>query len=241
MATRDPKGTAGGSLRIDRRSMTLRARTIEALREGITSLRFRPGDRLIERELCELYGVSRTSIREALRHLEAEGLITSEPHRGPVVATVTAEHARQIYEVRSVLEGVAGRLFASRATDEDIAGLLEQGRLYIEAARKRDVDAVLAALTRFYEIIFDACGNEVARTMILSLRARMQYLRTTTTIRQTDQDTEQSIRNFQRICDAAQARDPAAMEAACVAQVQHASDVAVEMLRVTPGLGDGTD
>jgi DNA-binding GntR family transcriptional regulator len=215
--------------------MTLRARTIEALRQGILSLRFRPGDRLIERELCELLGVSRTSVREALRHLEAEGLIVSEPHRGPVVAMVTAEDARQIYEVRAVLEGLAGRLFAERATDEQLDQLAGEAKRYEQAAKRRHVDDVLGALTRFYDIIFSACGNELAKKMILSLRARMQYLRTATTIWQSSLDTEQSIKNFRRICEAANARDPAATEAACISQVQHAEGVALRLLR---GLSD---
>ncbi|MEX0810176.1 MAG: GntR family transcriptional regulator [Dongiaceae bacterium] len=226
------------ALRIDRSSTTLRAKTIEALREGILSLQFKPGDRLIERELCEMLGVSRTSIREALRHLEAEGLITSEPHRGPVVATVTPEEAQQLYEVRAVLEGFAGRLFAGRASDTALGKLEREVRRYEQAAKRLDVDEVLDALARFYTIIFDECGNVFARNMIVSLRARMQYLRTTTMFGQSEADTEQSIQNFRRILEAAKARDPDAMEAACVAQVRHASLVALQVLRDSAAAGE---
>ena len=67
----------------------LRQQVLDQLRAAIVDLEFEPGERLVERKLCERMGVSRTSVREALRHLEAEGLITTVPHRGPVVTEVT--------------------------------------------------------------------------------------------------------------------------------------------------------
>ena len=77
------------------------------LRTAIVAGRFKPGDRLIEREMCELLGVSRASLREALRQLEAEELVKIVPHRGPVVSDVTVEEAEQLYDVRAMLEGLA--------------------------------------------------------------------------------------------------------------------------------------
>ena len=91
------------------------------LRTAIVAGRFKPGDRLIEREMCELLGVSRASLREALRQLEAEELVKIVPHRGPVVSEVTVEEAEQLYDVRAMLEGLAARRFAETASDEDIA------------------------------------------------------------------------------------------------------------------------
>ncbi len=71
------------------------------LRSAIGSGLFKPGQRLIERELCEQVGVGRTSIREALRQLEAEGLVTTIPHRGPIVSTISVEEAEQLYDLRA--------------------------------------------------------------------------------------------------------------------------------------------
>ncbi|MFX7764224.1 GntR family transcriptional regulator, partial [Acinetobacter baumannii] len=79
-----------------------------------------------ERELCEQTGVGRTSIREALRQLEAEGLVTTIPHRGPVVSTITADEAAQLYDLRALLEGYAGRECARRRDPAIIARLREQ-------------------------------------------------------------------------------------------------------------------
>ena len=91
---------------------TVRSMVAQKLREAIMSGTFKPGQRLVERELCEMTGVSRPSIREALRLLEADGLVTTVAHRGPVVSTISLEEAKQIYAARAVLEGFAGREFA---------------------------------------------------------------------------------------------------------------------------------
>ena len=91
-------------LRVARDLPTLRDLTTEKLREAIMSQRFRPGEHLVERDLCEQTGVSRSSVREALRTLEAEGLIDRRGNRGLFVVSITPDEARQIYEVRGAIE-----------------------------------------------------------------------------------------------------------------------------------------
>lgn len=228
MATGTPDRSA---YRVAGTTSTTRARTIAALRKAILDQHFKPGDRLVERELCDLTGVSRTSLREALRHLEAEGLVQNIPHKGTVVATVTVDDARQIYQLRGAVEGLVGRLFAERAMAAELAALAAAAKRYETAIKLRDVDAVLEALTTFYDIMFDGCGNELAATMIRSLRARMQYLRTTTTLRYTSEDQRRSVENFRRIVAAIRAKDPEAAAAACVAQVEHAGAIALDLLQ----------
>ena len=112
---------------------SLREQVAAKLRNAIAMGQFRPGERLVERELCEMTGVSRTSVREALRELEGDGLITTVPHRGPSVAVVTLDQARSIYEVRAVLEALAAKLFAENATDDDI-GALRKATLDLKSA-----------------------------------------------------------------------------------------------------------
>src|ERR1700744_223015 len=88
---------------------TVRSRVAQKLREAITSGTLRPGQRLVERELCQMTGVSRPSIREALRLLEAEGPVKKVPHRGPVVSPISLDEARQLYAARALLEGFVAR------------------------------------------------------------------------------------------------------------------------------------
>src|SRR4051812_16406381 len=89
------------------------AQVAEFIREGILSGQFLAGSRITERQICEETGASRSSVREAIRLLETEGYLTSIPNRGSVVATLTAQEAAEIYQVRAVLEGLAVRNFIS--------------------------------------------------------------------------------------------------------------------------------
>ena len=97
-------------LRLTEHPPLRRDQAFDRLRDAIITGHFAPGARLIERELCEAMGVSRTSIREVLRRLEAEQLIEVEPRRGPIVARLTRKQVAEIYDVRALLEAavVAG-------------------------------------------------------------------------------------------------------------------------------------
>src|SRR5690606_30904625 len=139
-------------LKVTRNTQNLRQQVVELLRGAILEYRFKPGERLIERELCELTGVSRTSVREALRHLESEGLVVNLPHKGPTVAVVTAQDALELYQVRGALEGLAGRLFATRGGREQVVRL-EGALAGLEAAfAERDRRGIEQATAAFYEV-----------------------------------------------------------------------------------------
>src|SRR5687768_4293810 len=100
-------------------AQTVQVQTANKLRDAILSGYFKPGQRLVEAELCESMQVSRTTVREALRRLEGERLITIVPNRGPSVSEITWDEARQIYDVRALLEGEAAALVAANATAEE--------------------------------------------------------------------------------------------------------------------------
>ena len=114
-----------GSLRVVRPANTLRAQTLTTLRRAIVDGRLQAGERLVERDLCERLGVSRTLVREALRSLESEGLIINNVQRGPSVVTLSAAGAAQVYEAREAVEGMACRIFAVRATPVDLERLTQ--------------------------------------------------------------------------------------------------------------------
>jgi DNA-binding GntR family transcriptional regulator len=165
------------SMSVVRSLPTLREQALEKLRGAIIEGHLPPGTRLVERNLCELLGVSRTLVREILRQLEAEGWIQNPPYKGPTVATVSSEEAQQIYEMRGALEGLAARLCAQRATPSDIEQL-EQIVDAMEAAEKNgDLNLQMRCIEQFYDTLLEAAGNKMLTAYLASQRSRLFRLR----------------------------------------------------------------
>jgi DNA-binding GntR family transcriptional regulator len=159
----------------------IRDQIAQILRGAIVNLDFAPGSVLIERELCELTGASRPSVREALRQLEAEGLVDSRNGRGTIVRAITPEEASGLYEVRAELEGFAVRLFCERATAKDRRRLQESSeKLQIAARTSDDSKTVLAAQSEFYQVIFAGTGNPFLVQTIGGIQDRVAQLRAVT-------------------------------------------------------------
>jgi DNA-binding GntR family transcriptional regulator len=214
---------------ISRVNAPIRQGTLKFLRNAIMRGEFKPGDRLYEPKLCELIGVSRTSVREALRHLESEGLIKLIPQKGPVVATVTSKDAEDLYEVREILEGFACRLFADHATSAEISALLRILDLLDAYARERDVPNLVTESDNFYDVILEGCGNNVVYSLIKLLHARISFLRARSLSQQGR--PFHSVRELRSIYEAIEKHDPdAAFEASCY-HVRQAKIVALGTLR----------
>ena len=170
----------GGDLRIREVPRTLREMALERLRAAIFDNRFKPGERLTERELCAQLGVSRSVVREVIRHLEAEGLVQTVPHHGPVVARLDAGTAAEIYELRGLLESAAAESAARNRNPDDIAAM-DAALGDIESAYANlDQRAGVAATTRFYEAMFRCGGKQVAWDMVQRLNGRISLLRAMT-------------------------------------------------------------
>jgi GntR family transcriptional regulator, trigonelline degradation regulator len=214
------------SLRVERVPAPIRAQVTDNMRRAIIACEFKPGQRLIERELVEMTGVSRTSIREALRELAAEGLVSTTPNKGCAVTALSADQASQVYEVRTVLEGLAGRLFAKNATEVQKRALDKQ-MTKIENLAKKGA-RVLEAKDDFYRIIFEGAGNEVLRATVSGLHARVTYLRSLSL--SSEGRPEESARELRAIVDAVKAGDANGAEQACRAHVEQARLVAMEAL-----------
>jgi GntR family transcriptional regulator, trigonelline degradation regulator len=167
-------------LRIDRSAKTLREQTVERLRDAILNFQFKVGERLVERSLCEKLCVSRTVVREALRHLEAEGLVETLPQQGPAVAKPDINQAAQVYEIRAILEAEAARTAAQMADPSDVARLTAANTAIQAAFANGTIRDVLKATTAFYELLFTIAGKSVAWQLVQSLNARINYLRAMT-------------------------------------------------------------
>ena len=173
-------GAQKGAIRVTRPAKTLRELALDNVRNAIISGYFRPGDRLVERDLCDQLGVSRTIVREVLRHLESEGLVATQGNRGPIVAILDLEEAKQIYEIRGALEGMAARLCAQRG-DASIADALDNSLNDIRKSyAKKDPAGVITHTTTFYQTLFSKVDRHVAWGVVNLLTARINHLRSMT-------------------------------------------------------------
>ncbi|MEU0950074.1 GntR family transcriptional regulator [Streptomyces canus] len=160
---------------ISRPPALIRDQVAAQIRDAIADLRLLPGQVLVERELCESTTASRATVREALRQLQSEGLVTSTNGKGTVVATLSVEQAQQIYEVRSALEGLAGRLFAERATAADRRAL-RSALLAVEEAAPNTREMLLAKST-FYAALMKGANNAELETSLAGLNRRATLVR----------------------------------------------------------------
>jgi DNA-binding GntR family transcriptional regulator len=216
-------------LRIDRPPQTLREMVLARMRAAIIAGRFPSGARLVERTLCDQLGVSRSVVREVIRILEAEGLVESLPHRGPVVARLDWAQARQIYDIRLLLEGSAAAACATVA-DAGVKAQLAAALGDIRAAQG-GVEAVFEATTRFYEVIFRAAGHEIAWEIVQRLNGRISRLRALTLAA-----TDREVPGPQRMAGIAAAIAANDAETARKAVVDHLTEAAAIARRMLEGV-----
>jgi DNA-binding GntR family transcriptional regulator len=157
----------------------LREIVYEELKLLIVQGKIKPGMRLMEEELAEDMGVSRTPIREAIRKLEKEGLITIEPRRGAYVSQLSKQDMLEILEVRQNVEGFAAELAAKRITEEEKIKLKNIADEYEKAVSENDMAAMIKADTTFHHTIVEATRNKLLIQMVEQLQElvlRFRYL-----------------------------------------------------------------
>ncbi|WP_137890391.1 GntR family transcriptional regulator [Ramlibacter sp. 2FC] len=221
------------TMRVVRVAAPLRQQVLEKIRAAIAVGQLAPGKRLVERELCEITGVSRTLIREALRQLESEGLVEVIPNKGPIVATISARQAREVFQLRAELEGLASQLFAELATDAQMKALQDAFAQLREAYGSGDSVTMLAAKTRFYDCLVEGSGNETLGNVLRQLHARAMVLRATS-LSQPGR-TAESERELVEIMKAIRKRDGAAARQASVAHITKAAQAALNVLQARNG------
>lgn len=165
------------SMRVVTIAAPVRTQVVESLRSAIMDGRLAPGQRLVEKDLCQMLGVSRPSVREALRALEVEGLISSIPNRGPVVTELTAEDAANIYQVRGALEALAAELFTMNASEENIAELRRAADELDRAYQSGDVSQMIVAKREFYDVLCQGSKNNIIAEVLRTMNARITRLR----------------------------------------------------------------
>ncbi|UCH74773.1 MAG: GntR family transcriptional regulator [Rhodospirillales bacterium] len=184
---------------------TLRTKIIAHLRRAIEEGILEPGMRLVEKDLCEQLEVSRTSLREALRELQAEGVLAHVSNRGLTVATVTRREAENIYRIRQVLEPLLVEQFIENASAPDIDMLKASSRALSAAYKSGDFAAITAAKRDFYDRICIGADNAIAFDILNRLTLRTSQLRRRSVVRAERQD--QSVSEIEALVRAIAAGD----------------------------------
>lgn len=157
--------------------LPLRDVVFNTLRQAILRGELKPGERLMEIQLANKLGVSRTPIREAIRKLELEGLVLMIPRRGAEVAEITEKSLRDVLEVRGALEELAVKLACKKITDEQIAELRAAEKEFEQALSSGDVTVYAEADVKFHDVIYRATDNQRLIQLLFNLREQMYRYR----------------------------------------------------------------
>lgn len=157
--------------------LPLRDVVFKTLRQGILTGELKPGERLMEIHLADRLGVSRTPIREAIRKLELEGLVTMIPRRGAEVAQISAQNLKDVLEVRQALDALGAELACERITEDGLKQLKEACDYFAEMTKTKDATIITKADVALHDVIIRATGNERLQQMISNLSEQMYRYR----------------------------------------------------------------
>jgi DNA-binding GntR family transcriptional regulator len=217
----------------DLNHQTMQESAADLIRDLILSRQLKPGERLVENRLAEQLGVSRTPVREALRKLASEGLVSFSPYKGASVAEFSSSELEDIYHIRIALEGYCASLAASRITDEQIEQLEALFVEMKEAYTRGDRWQLLAANREFYVILY-AVPNQL-RLYELTMR----YLDMADVYRRMalaqERYFEHIIDGHEELMDAIRQRDPQALEHLLRAQMSEIHAMLQEVIQEREG------
>ena len=157
--------------------LPLRDVVFNTLRQAILRGELKPGERLMEIQLANKLGVSRTPIREAIRKLELEGLVLMIPRKGAEVAEITEKNLRDVLEVRCALEELAVQLACDRMDEDGIKAMKEASALFCNTLDSDDITRIAQADVAFHDIIYAATDNRRLIQLLNNLREQMYRYR----------------------------------------------------------------
>jgi len=204
---------------LEHKTVSLADQVYEALETDILSGKYVRGDILTENKLCEILGVSRTPIREALRRLEQENLIV-ESGKGSMVVGITEKDLADIFIIRQQLEGLAASFAAKNCTDEQIAQLksvIELQEFYLE---KNNAEQIKTMDNRFHETLYNVSGSVIFNNILVSLHKKVQKYRKVSV--QSKSRATESVQEHRKIYEAIFSRDAEKAEQYAVSHVVNA-------------------
>ena len=145
------------------------------LQKDILTGKLKPGDKLTEQELCKAYGVSRTPVREALRQLEADGLVENILNRGAFVVGMSEQDYEDMFELRKAYEVQAVKWAIERITEEEMDRLEETFEFMEFYTLRNDIDKMLTINSGFHQVIYEASHNRMLKKLLSSYQNYLKY------------------------------------------------------------------
>ena len=209
--------------------LPLRDVVFNTLRQAILRGELKPGERLMEIQLANKLGVSRTPIREAIRKLELEGLVLMIPRKGAEVAEITEKNMLDVLEVRRALEELAVKLACERITEEEIQELKDAADAFQKILSAKDITKIAEADEAFHDVIFKSTGNDRLIQLLNSLReqmyrSRLEYLKR-------EEYHPQLLEEHQQIIDRITRKDQSEAAELIDRHIGNQVDVMLEMIR----------
>jgi DNA-binding GntR family transcriptional regulator len=230
-------GDSGGP---DHPEPSLHGEILSRLRDYVVEGNIPDGGRVPERQLCEMFGISRTPLREALKVLAAEGLIELLPNRGARVRQLGERDVEELFDVMGGLESLAGRLACETISDEEIA---EVERLHYEMYGhylRRDMHSYFQVNQRIHERIVAASRNETLQTTYANLAGRIRRIRYSANFARKRQRWAEAMREHEAILDALRRRAGSELSDILFQHLRNKRAAAVEHFRATSeGLATG--
>lgn len=231
-ATADGSGRPWPPTPIGRVAAPLRDQVLDVVRQGILDFQLKPGQRLVERELMEQLGVSRATVREVVARLESEGLVTTIPQRGAIVAVLTVREAADIYEMRVALEALAVRHFVERATAEQVRRIRAAFEVLANIPETETDNLLrLRAKDAFYKALLEGAASPALTQTLTGLQSRVRLLRQTSL--SVPGRAQQTVDEIRAIVEAIEARDAEAASAACARHVRNAAKTGLARMQAT--------
>jgi len=213
---------------------SLRGRVFHKIREDILKGRYRQNEAMKELQISKELGVSRTPVREALRQLELEGLVTIIPNKGAVVSGINARDIADIYAIRSMIEGLSAQWAAENITDTQLDELEEVVYLSEFHLKKGHIDQLYELDNKFHEMLYEASSSKILRHVLSDFHHYVQRVRKTSL--SAPERAEKSIQEHKAILEALRNKDGDAAKSLTNVHVENTSRNVIEK-RIVEVLG----
>lgn len=218
-------------------TMSVREKIYQTIRDEIMYGQLLPGERLVEKDLPKKYSASRNTIRECMRQLQSEGLLTFTANRGFSISKLSTVQVEEVYTLRMILESYATKMTAQKATPEQVAYIESVQQGCINAAAKVDFQAWINHNTIFHHFFYENCGNDNLKMLLDILKRRIyryQYI-----IIRMPGLLNKFLKSHEKIIQACRDNNGQAAENYMREHLDHNKKVLLDQLRNIPGLHPG--